>query len=115
MGGPGSGAKRKPGSPDRGWRDWYQLQRWRNIAKTQLAAEPLCAECLKHDIVTPATVVDHIKEHEGDWNSFILGARQSLCGPCHARKHGHFGRAYRTDLDADGWPTDPKHPANRRR
>jgi hypothetical protein len=34
----------------------------------QLAAEPLCAECIKRNKVTPATVADHVTPHKGNWN-----------------------------------------------
>jgi hypothetical protein len=41
MGGQGSGPRRSANSPNRGHRDWYQLERWRKLAKAQLRREPL--------------------------------------------------------------------------
>jgi 5-methylcytosine-specific restriction protein A len=64
--------------------DWYQLERWRKLAKAQLRREPLCARCLDAGRVTPATVADHVVAHGGDWNRFLLGELQSLCASCHS-------------------------------
>jgi hypothetical protein len=52
VGGQGSGPPRSANSPDRGHRDWYQLERWRKLAKAQLRREPLCARCLDAGRVT---------------------------------------------------------------
>jgi 5-methylcytosine-specific restriction enzyme A len=103
------------------WRDWYSLQRWRKRAKHQLRVEPLCQICLQQGHVSPATVADHIEPHNGDWNSFLLGALQSLCRDCHARKWAADAKGgkpeigYSRDIGVDGWPIDPRHPANRGR
>jgi 5-methylcytosine-specific restriction enzyme A len=114
MGGPGSGRRKTASSPDRGWRDWYQLLRWRRIAKNQLRREPICRRCLERGIVRPATVADHIEPHGGDWNRFILGKLQSLCADCHDRSKQFEDRhGYRKEVGEDGWPIDPKHPINR--
>ena len=93
---------------------WYGKQRWRNRAKAQLREHPLCAKCLARGQVTAATVADHIEPHRGDEYAFWFGPLQSLCMPC----HNHFKRfeelrGYNTDIDAQGWPIDPRHPANR--
>ncbi len=103
------------------WRDWYSLQRWRKRAKHQLRLEPLCRICLEHGHVVAATIADHIEPHNGDWNRFLLGALQSLCRDCHARKWATDAKGgkpeigYRRDIGVDGWPIDPRHPANRGR
>lgn len=60
---------------------------WRREREAELQAEPLCRECLKRGILTPATVRDHIIPHRGDKRLFYDPAnRQSLCEPCHNRK-----------------------------
>jgi 5-methylcytosine-specific restriction endonuclease McrA len=100
----------------RPWRQWYQLEVWRRRRRHQLKIEPLCAFCLQHGALTLATIADHIEPHGGSWNHFRLGPLQSLCKLCHDRvKRGTQRRGF-DDLavDADGWPTDPKHPANDR-
>ena len=63
--------------------------RWRKARKAFLLRRPLCAECLKNSVLTPATVVDHIVPHRGDhalfWNEQNW---QPLCKDCHDRKTG---------------------------
>ena len=50
---------------------------------------PLCAECLKNGVLTPATVVDHIVPHRGDHALFWDEQNwQPLCKDCHDRKTG---------------------------
>jgi hypothetical protein len=76
--------------------------------------EPLCRLCLERGRVTPATIADHVTPHRGDWNAFLLGELQSLCRACHNRdKRFEEIRGYRLDVGEDGWPLDPKHPANK--
>jgi 5-methylcytosine-specific restriction endonuclease McrA len=91
-------------SYDRGWRDWYQLQHWRNRRRHQLRIEPLCRMCLAAGRVTPATVADHITPHGGDWNAFRTGELRSLCIACHNKRHG----APRPVFGLDGWPIPPE-------
>ena len=62
-------------------------------------------------MVTMADIADHIESHHGDWNAFLTGELQSLCAACHAQK----ARPFCYDVDDDGWPTDPEHPANRQK
>jgi hypothetical protein len=71
---------------DRGPRDWYQKQSWRNQRRHQLQSEPLCQQCLKQGQITPATQVDHVEPHKGDLTKFRMGKLQSLCQQCHWRK-----------------------------
>ena len=84
---------------------FYTSKEWRAARKHQLENNPLCAECLKHGVYTPATLVDHIKPiREG-------GARldprnlQSLCWSCHSAKSieegSRFGKRKAKDEDED--------------
>jgi 5-methylcytosine-specific restriction enzyme A len=99
---------------NRNWREtWYGLARWKKRAHHQLQIEPLCRLCLEQDRVTPATIADHVTPHRGDWNSFRLGALQSLCAACHQGKWAEDKRGYRCDVDDNGRPIDPAHPYNR--
>lgn len=67
-------------------------------------------------VATAATIADHVTSHEGDWNAFITGELQSLCEPCHnSRKRLLDVDGYSSNIGADGWPTDPRHPANAKR
>ena len=93
----------------------YHTQRWRRRAALQLKLEPLCAICLQNGQVVPATDADHIVQHKGDERAFWYGELQSLCASCHRSvKQKEEKRGYRSDIGIDGWPTDPRHPANSR-
>jgi hypothetical protein len=93
-------------------RNWYG-RAWRKRAAHQKQIEPLCRTCLAEGRVRPAAIADHIEDHAGDWMKFRLGELQSLCHDCHERKHGRLIGPPRSDVDADGYPTDPRHPFNR--
>ena len=63
--------------------------RWRRESKKFLELHPLCQECLKKGIATPATVVDHIVPHRGDVKLFWDRSNwQALCKSCHDKKNG---------------------------
>ena len=113
MGGPGSGPRRRSRWPsDRGWRDWYQLERWRKISRRQLSKEPVCRICLEtRGLVVPATVADHLVDHHGDAFAFWNAALQSLCASCNvSAKRIETLRGYLPGTDSNGEPTDPRHP-----
>jgi 5-methylcytosine-specific restriction enzyme A len=93
---------------DRGPRDWYQLGVWKRARQYQLQCEPLCQQCQREGRVTPATQVDHIEPHRGDWNAFRYGAVQSLCLDCHSRKtRAENGCRIRRRIGFDGMPIEP--------
>ena len=96
------------------WHHLYNTRRWQRRAKLQLTEFPLCAMCLAREVVTPATVADHVVPHKGDHQLFYFGDLQSLCQVCHShRKKQQETHGYQRDIGADGWPTDPNHPANK--
>jgi 5-methylcytosine-specific restriction enzyme A len=93
----------------------YNNRRWRRRREYQLSTEPLCRYCLEAGRVTAATVADHIEPHRGNPVEFWTGELQSLCQPCHdSIKQREEIQGYRDTVGLDGWPTDPRHPANRR-
>ncbi len=62
-----------------------------------LTNNPLCVECERQGLTTPATEVDHIVPHRGDKVLFWDHDNwQALCKPCHdvktATEDGGFGR-----------------------
>ncbi|NTU59658.1 MAG: HNH endonuclease [Deltaproteobacteria bacterium] len=71
--------------------------RWQKVRAAYLSAHPLCVRCEEAGRVVPATIVDHIIPHRGDWG-FFWDTRnwQGLCKACHDRKtaaeDGGFGR-----------------------
>jgi len=73
----------RPSAKERGYNS-----KWRRRSKLFLKAYPLCAECLKHNKLTPSTVVDHIIPHRGDpvlmWDETTNW--QALCESCHNKK-----------------------------
>lgn len=104
-------ARRRQEQP---WRAWYKDPRWVHGRLAHLSEHPLCAMCALVGHVCPATVVDHVRPHRGDEALFFNRANwQSLCATCHdIRKQRLEARGYADTLDVDGWPSDPKHPAN---
>lgn len=69
------------------WDGWYKLAIWQDTRRIQLRREPLCCECMKMNIYTKATDVDHIEPHNGDYDLFLDDNNlQSLCHQCHSRK-----------------------------
>jgi 5-methylcytosine-specific restriction protein A len=95
------------------WTKWYRHRRWKRMRLQQLQAEPLCMMCKPRGKITPATIVDHVERHFGDVEKFWNGKLQSVCRQCHeVRKKFIEARGYDRALGPDGWPIDPKHPAN---
>jgi len=101
---------------DRPWRKWYNLARWQRTRDRQFSIEPLCAFCLENGKVKSAAVCDHVERHRGDPEKFWNGPFQSLCKACHdGTKQQIEVRGFSGAVDADGWPSDERHPANRQR
>ncbi|QPC43501.1 HNH endonuclease [Kaustia mangrovi] len=83
----------------------YNTARWRKRRARQLADSPLCVYCLARDVVTPATVADHVTPHKGDERLFWHGELQSLCKRCHDSEKQREERGLRRKgCDVDGWP-----------
>jgi hypothetical protein len=61
------------------WAKWYRRMSWCRRCRDQLRLMRLCEQCEREGRLTPATCVDHVEPHEGDYNKFRLGALQSLC------------------------------------
>ena len=76
------------------------------MREAQLTAHPLCCMCLESEIVTAATVADHVIPHRGDPELFWdAGNLQSLCQHHHDSdkqllEHGKNVIRF----DASGWP-----------
>ncbi len=69
------------------WRWMYQTDAWKQLRAAQLLREPFCRTCAGRGLRVPATDVDHIWDHKGDWALFTdAGNLESLCHSCHSRK-----------------------------
>jgi len=68
--------------------NFYHTQQWRNTRKRFLAMYPLCKQCEKSGIITPAKVLDHITPVKQGGAKFDFNNLQSLCDKCHASKSG---------------------------
>lgn len=72
---------------NRKFKKLYNSSRWQRLRKKVLTKHPLCVECEKKGILTPATEVDHIVPHHGSealfWDEDNL---QALCKSCHDKK-----------------------------
>lgn len=91
--------------------------RWVKARNHWLMVNPLCVFCSHKGIVRAASVVDHIVPHRGDYDRFWdMSNWQSLCRGCHDLKTRDEIAGRRTGFeriggcDADGMPTDPRHP-----
>jgi hypothetical protein len=97
------------------YRKLYKTARWQRLREAQLTAHPLCDRHLKRGHTVRASVVHHLEAHKGDLVKFFDPANlQSLCAPCHdgdVQSEEKVG--YSTEVGADGWPSDPRHPQNR--
>jgi 5-methylcytosine-specific restriction protein A len=97
---------------------FLQSRLWRDhIRPKHLRDNPLCEGCGEAGLKVPADQVDHIVVPNGDPAlQRAPGNLQSLCASCHSQKtHGHkgHGRQFLTDIGADRYPIDPRHPACR--
>ena len=95
---------------------WYDCAAWQHRRAYQLKTQPLCLTCAQQGKIEPATAVDHIEPHRGDYNRFVLGELQSLCFDCHNRVKQQVENAgYSRDIGEDGFPTDERHPFHARK
>ncbi len=81
--------------------------RWRRVRLQYLARNPLCVRCGDEGRAVPATVVDHIVPHRGDFGLMWAPANyQALCVSCHnaktAQEDGGFGNRGRGGAIAGG-------------
>lgn len=80
--------------------------RWQTVRRHFLRANPLCVMCAQQGRVEAASVVDHIRPHEGDPSKFWDAENmQALCKRCHdSHKQRQERGTYRPAIGVDGWP-----------
>lgn len=81
----------------------YKTSQWRKLRESHLRREPCCVMCAQYDIVTPATVVDHIVEIKDQGDPFDPNNLQSLCAACHNKKTGKEARKRREKKQNGGF------------
>lgn len=70
----------------------YQSKEWKELRETYIKLHPLCEECMKKNIVTPAQDVHHIESpfKNNTINHHLLldfNNLKALCKECHAEIH----------------------------
>lgn len=97
------------------YRQWYKTREWAAARVAQFKRQPFCERHLARGQRVPATVVNHRVPHKGNWALFIDPANhESTCKPCHDSSiQSEEKLGYSKAVDADGWPVDPRHRANR--
>lgn len=109
---------------------FYATPQWRKREAEQKRREPYCRQCAAEGRFNDGSFdlngypgepqrrrlhADHIEKHGGDWRKFIAGALQTLCADHHdIWKRQIEAQGFSGAVNADGWPVDPKHPANKR-
>ncbi len=92
------------------WQHLYKKKAWQLLRNEVLFNDSFtCRLC-----GALASVVDHISPHKGNLDLFYDRANlQSVCKACHdshCQSRDRLG--YSDQVGLDGWPIDPKHPAN---
>jgi len=68
-------------------RKFYQSPQWRQLRQRLLSDRPLCEECLRTEVFTPATVMDHMLPREERPDLALDPSNlRGLCASCHNRK-----------------------------
>jgi hypothetical protein len=68
---------------DTEWRRFINSRAWRRCAKSYLNRNPACVECLKSNVLTPATDVHHTKGQDMEY-AFAEETFAALCHPHHS-------------------------------
>lgn len=71
---------------------FYHSTQWKAVRQIKLREQPLCEECQKNGILTPAVLVDHIRPINEGGEKLSMRNLQSLCEKCHNKKSAREGR-----------------------
>ena len=73
---------------------YYNSKYWLKLRNSYIVSHPLCEECIKKDIITPAEHVHHKKEflsgtsEEERWSLLLDESNlMSVCAKCHHKLH----------------------------
>lgn len=85
---------------------FYSTIAWKRMRDTLISLHPLCMECLRHERVTPATTVHHIRPflrgetEEEQWKLFLDEKNcMCLCEKCHIGLHNKDREYHLAALD----------------
>lgn len=74
--------------------EFYQSGRWKRLREYIMSRHPICFNCKKHGIVTPATEIHHCipfltgENKEAQWDLFLdYSNLVPLCSYCHDKIH----------------------------
>lgn len=103
-----------------GYRALYRTAAWRHLRQQAFTRDgyvcQLCGElCTGQGKDHPRSpVCDHINDHKGDPALFFdLDNLRTLHKQCHDKERRLIdSRGYHSAIGDDGWPMDPRHPAN---
>ena len=76
-------------------REVYGTNRWTVFARRFKMNNPICVECEKVGMISPAEVTDHIKPINEGGEVWSLENLQSLCRRCHDQKSASESRKNR--------------------
>lgn len=68
--------------------DFYNSTEWRKRSHQYRSEHPLCEQCETENLITPATVTDHIIPINQGGNKFESSNLKALCAKCHNKKSG---------------------------
>ena len=69
------------------WHGMYNDPRYQGARMRYLRQHPLCVECEREGRIVPATKLDHVKDHKGDYDLFWDDSNwQGLCERHHNSK-----------------------------
>jgi len=71
---------------DKESQSFYNSAAWKKLRNIKLCLDPLCEECYKKDILSKATVADHIVPIKQGGVALDINNLQSLCDSCRSRK-----------------------------
>jgi len=81
---------------------YYNTKAWRNLRLSYISDNPLCEECLKKGIATPAEEVHHKHEFmkgktdDDKWNLLLdPNNLESVCRKCHDEIHRQLVKSNR--------------------
>ena len=97
--------------------DRIRGRRLQRIRAEHFARHPLCVHCAEAGRTSAAVILDHIialVNGGPDFDKDNGTNRQGLCQDCSEAKTRADLEQRATGCDANGWPTDPRHPWNLR-